>query len=260
MTPAENPREIMSRPLINLFKYASPATFYGLAGKLIPWFAAASAVLFAVGLYIGFFLAPTDFQQGEAYRIIFIHVPAAWMSMFLYLLMAGYAAVGLVFNTRLSGMMAQAIAPTGALFTFSAVWTGALWGRPAWGTYWVWDARLTSELILLFLYLGFIALQASIEDPRRADKAGAVLAIVGAINVPIIYFSVQWWNTLHQGASVSLTRAPSMASVMLAGMLVMAFACWFYSIAVVLARVRAIMLERERGAAWVAERFADGRA
>jgi len=250
----------MSQRLVNWFKYSSPATFYGLAGKLVPWFAASSVVLFAIGLYIGFFMAPTDFQQGEAYRIIFIHVPAAWMSMFLYLLMAGYAALGLIFNTRLSGMMAQAIAPTGALFTFIALWSGALWGRPTWGTYWVWDARLTSELILLFLYVGFIALQASIEDPRRADKAGAVLAIVGAINVPIIYFSVQWWNTLHQGASVSLTRAPSMASVMLAGMLIMVFACWFYSIAVVLVRVRAIMLERERSSAWVAEQLADAHA
>jgi heme exporter protein C len=242
----------MSRPNFNWFKYASPATFYGLAGRLVPWFAAGSLVLFGIGLYIGFFVAPTDFQQGEAYRIIFIHVPAAWMSMFLYLLMAGYAALGLIFNTRLSAMMAQAIAPTGALFTFIALWSGALWGRPTWGTYWVWDARLTSELILLFLYVGFIALQASIEDPRRADKAGAVLAIVGAINVPVIYYSVQWWNTLHQGASVSLTRAPSMAGVMVAGMLVMVFACWFYSIAVVLVRVRAIMLERERSTAWVA--------
>jgi heme exporter protein C len=217
-------------------------------------------VLFGIGLYIGFFVAPTDFQQGEAYRIIFIHVPAAWMSMFLYLLMAVYAALGLIFNTRLSGMMAQAIAPTGALFTFIALWSGALWGRPTWGTYWVWDARLTSELILLFLYVGFIALQASIEDPRRADKAGAVLAIVGAINVPIIYFSVQWWNTLHQGASVSLTRAPSMATVMVAGMIVMVFACWFYAIAVVLSRVRVIMLERERGTAWVAKQLEAGRA
>jgi heme exporter protein C len=253
----------MSQRLVNWFKYAkyaSPATFYGLAGRLIPWFAVGSLVLFGIGLYIGFFVAPTDFQQGEAYRIIFIHVPAAWMSMFLYLLMAVYAALGLIFNTRLSGMMAQAIAPTGALFTFIALWSGALWGRPTWGTYWVWDARLTSELILLFLYVGFIALQASIEDPRRADKAGAVLAIVGAINVPIIYFSVQWWNTLHQGASVSLTRAPSMATVMVAGMIVMVFACWFYAIAVVLSRVRVIMLERERGTAWVAKQLEAGRA
>ena len=250
----------MSSTPINWFKYSSPATFYGLAGRLMPWFAIGALALFAAALYVGFFLAPTDFQQGESYRIIFIHVAAAWVSMFLYLLMAGYAALGLIFNTRLSAMMAQAIAPTGALFTFIALWTGALWGRPTWGTYWVWDARLTSELILLFLYVGFIALQASIEDPRRADRAGAVLAIVGAINVPIIYFSVQWWNTLHQGASVSLTRAPSMAAIMLTGMLLMVFACWFYAIAVVLMRVRAIILERERGAAWVGDRLAGERA
>ncbi|HSO05913.1 MAG TPA: heme ABC transporter permease [Pelomicrobium sp.] len=244
---------------INWFKYSSPATFYGLAGRLIPWFGALAGLLFAWGLYVGFFVAPTDFQQGEAYRIIFIHVPAAWMSMFLYVVMAGYAAVGLIFNTRLSGMMASAIAPTGALFTFIALWTGAFWGRPTWGTYWVWDARLTSELILLFLYVGFIALKASIEDPRRADRAGAILAIVGVVNVPIIYFSVQWWNTLHQGASVSLTRAPSMAAVMLQGMLIMVFACWMYAIAVILARVRTIILERERHAAWVREAAAEGR-
>jgi heme exporter protein C len=170
--------------------------------------------------------------------------------MFIYLVMAGWAGVGLVFNSRLSGMMASALAPTGALFAFLSLWTGALWGRPTWGTYWVWDARLTSELVLLFLYLGFMALQAAIDDPRRADKAGAVLALVGVVNIPIIYFSVQWWNTLHQGASVSLTRSPSMAITMLVGMLVMALAFWMYSIAASLARVRAIILERERATAW----------
>jgi heme exporter protein C len=167
------------------------------------------------------------------------------MSMFLYVVMAFWAALGLAFNTRLSSMMASAIAPTGAWMTFLALWTGALWGRPTWGAYWVWDARLTSELILLFLYLGFMALQAAIDDPRRADRAGALLAIVGVVNVPIIYFSVQWWNTLHQGASVSLTRAPSMASTMLAGMLLMALAFWLYSIAASLTRVRCIIRERE---------------
>jgi heme exporter protein C len=164
--------------------------------------------------------------------------------------MAGWAGVGLALNSRLSGMMASALAPTGALFALLSLWTGALWGRPTWGAYWVWDARLTSELILFFLYLGFMALQAAIDDPRRADKAGAVLALVGVVNIPVIYFSVQWWNTLHQGASVSLTRAPTMAAIMLAGMLVMVFAFWAYSIAVSLARVRAIMLERERHTAW----------
>jgi heme exporter protein C len=243
---------------MNWFKYSSPQTFYPLAGKLVPWFFVAAALLAAWGVYIGFFAAPTDFQQGEAYRIIFIHVPAAWMSMFLYLVLAFWAGIGLAFNTRLSSMMATAVAPTGALMTFIALWTGSLWGKPMWGTWWVWDARLTSELILLFLYLGFISLQAAIDDPRRADKAGAVIALVGAVNVPIIYFSVSWWNTLHQGASVSLTRSPSMAAAMLAGMLVMALAFWAYCIAAVLLRVRSIILERERNADWV-KSLAEGR-
>ena len=236
---------------LNWFKYASPVTFYPLAGKLIPWFALAAAILTVAGLYLSFFVAPTDFQQGESYRIIFIHVPAAWMSMFIYIVMAGWAAAGLAFNTRLSSMMASALAPTGALFTFIALWTGALWGKPMWGAWWVWDARLTSELILFFLYIGFIALQAAIDDPRRADKAGAILALVGVVNIPIIYFSVKWWNTLHQGASVSLTRSPSMAKTMLWGMLIMAFCFWMYSIAVALMRARAIILERETHTEWV---------
>jgi heme exporter protein C len=235
----------MSSHSIKWFWYASPQTFYPLAGRLARWCAAGAALLALAGLYVGLVVAPTDAQQGEVYRIIFIHVPAAWMSMLIYLAMAFWAALGLAFNTRLSGMMASALAPTGALFTFIALWTGALWGKPTWGTYWVWDARLTSELILLFLYLGFIALKASIDDPRRADRAGALLAIVGAVNVPIIYYSVQWWNTLHQGASVSLTRAPSMAATMLLGMILMALAFWLYSIAVSMARVRCIIRERE---------------
>jgi heme exporter protein C len=230
---------------IRWFWFASPQTFFPLAGRIALACWVLAALLAAAGLYVGLFVAPTDAQQGEAYRIIFIHVPAAWMSMFLYVVMAFWAALGLAFNTRLSSMMASATAPTGALFTFLALWTGALWGRPTWGAYWVWDARLTSELILLFLYLGFMALQAAIDDPRRADRAGALLAIVGVVNVPIIYFSVQWWNTLHQGASVSLTRAPSMAATMLAGMLLMALAFWAYSIAASLTRVRCIIRERE---------------
>jgi heme exporter protein C len=235
-----------SAPRIHWFHFAAPQRFYPLAGKLVPWFGALAALLTAFGLYLGLWLAPTDAQQGEAYRIIYIHVPAAWMSMFIYLVMAFWAAMGLAFNTRLSGMMAQALAPTGALFTFVALWSGALWGRPTWGTYWVWDARLTSELILLFLYLGFMALQAAIDDPRRADRAGAVLALVGVVNIPIIYYSVQWWNTLHQGASVSLTRAPSMATPMLAGLLLMAAAFWCYVLAVSLQRARLIIVERAR--------------
>lgn len=238
---------------INWFKYSSPASFYSLAGKMIPIFVFAAVVLLVAGLYVGFFVAPTDFQQGEAYRIIFIHVPAAWMSMFLYVVMAFWAGIGLAFNTRLSSMFATAIAPTGAMFTFIALWTGALWGKPMWGTWWVWDARLTSELILLFLYIGFMSLQAAIDDPRRADKAGAIIALVGVINIPIIYFSVQWWNTLHQGASVSVNQAPSMATTMLMGMLIMVLASWMYSIVVILKRTRVIILERESHTAWVAD-------
>ena len=249
----------VATPRVGLFWFASPQTFFPVAGKMVPLFSLLAVALGLVGLYIAFLVAPTDATQGESYRIIFIHVPAAWMSMFLYVVMAFWAAVGLVFNTRLSSMMATAIAPTGALMTFLALWTGAFWGRPTWGAYWVWDARLTSELILLFLYLGFIALQAAIDDPRRADKAGAVLALVGVVNVPIIYFSVQWWNTLHQGASVSITRAPSMATTMLWGMLIMALAFWMYSIAVVLHRLRSIILDRERRAEWVRELLREGK-
>lgn len=236
---------------INWFKYSSPQTFYPLAGKMIPWFAWLATIFAVVGLYISFAIAPTDFQQGEAYRIIFVHVPAAWMSMLIYIVMAAWAALGLVLNARLSAMMAQALAPTGAIFTLIALVTGSLWGKPMWGTWWVWDARLTSELILLFLYLGFIALQSSIDDTRRADRAGALLALVGVVNVPIIYFSVKWWNTLHQGSTISMGAAPKMVTTMLIGMLLMAFAFWMYTIAVALMRVRCIMLERERSSDWV---------
>jgi heme exporter protein C len=236
---------------MSLYRLSSPATFYPIAGRVAPWFAWAAAICAAAGLWIGFGIAPTDFQQGEAYRIIFIHVPAAWMSMFIYIVMAFWSVIALSFNTRLSAMMAQALAPTGAWMTFIALWTGAFWGRPTWGTYWAWDARMTSELILLFLYFGVIALRNALDDPRRADRACAVLSIVGAVNIPIIYYSVVWWNTLHQGASVSATGS-KMNTIMLTGMLVMSFAAWFYAIAVVLWRVRAIILERERGSAWIA--------
>ncbi|MBK9442763.1 MAG: cytochrome c biogenesis protein CcsA [Comamonadaceae bacterium] len=240
----------MKTRVIHWFKFASPQNFYHLAGKMWPWFAGLATILMLLGLWIGFFVAPVDAQQGQGYRIIFVHVPASQMSMFIYLVMAAWAGIGLAFNTRLSGMVASALAPTGALFAFLSLLTGALWGKPMWGAWWVWDARLTSTLILLFLYLGFMALQASIDDPRRADKAGAVLALVGAVNVPIIYFSVKWWNTLHQGASVSL-KGSSMASTMLTGMLVMVVAFWMYAIAMMLLRVRNIILERERHTEWV---------
>jgi len=235
---------------INWYRYASPATFLPVAERLAPWFAAAAALLAVAGLYVGFVVAPTDATQGEAYRVIYVHVPTAWMAMFVYLVMAFWSALALAFNTRLSAMMAQALAPSGALMAFLALWTGAFWGRPTWGTYWAWDARMTSTLILLFLYFGVIALRNAIDDPRRADRACAVLTLVGAINVPIIYFSVRWWNTLHQGASVGLTGT-TMARTMLAGMFLMMLAAWAWCIAAALWRVGAIILERERGAAWV---------
>jgi heme exporter protein C len=231
---------------------ASPAAFFPVAGMLVKVFGVASVLFLAAGLWIGFGIAPTDHQQGDAYRIIFVHVPAAWMSMVIYLAMAFWAAVGLVYRTRLASMFASALAPTGALFTVLALWTGALWGKPTWGAWWVWDARLTSELLLLFLYLGYIALQGAIADVRKADRAGALLALVGVVNVPVIYFSVKWWNTLHQGASVSLAEGSSMAATMLAGMLLCALGFWAYSVAVALARVRCIVLEREADAHWVA--------
>ena len=249
----------MTRPL-RFYTFASPARFEWLAARLVPLCWAVAIVLSLASLYIGFFVAPTDATQGDAYRIIFIHVPAAWMSMLLYLVMAFWAAIGWAFNARLASMMARAIAPTGAMFTFLALWTGALWGKPTWGTWWVWDARLTSELILLFLYLGYIALVNAIDDMRRADQAGALLAVVGAVNVPIIYFSVRWWNTLHQGATISATTAPKMASTMLTAMLLMTLACWAYAFAVIFTRARAIVLERERDTAWVGALATGGRA
>ncbi len=241
----------MSFRLINWFKFASPSSFYPVLGKMIPMFWALAAVFGGIGLWLSFFVAPTDATQGEGYRIIFIHVPASWMSMFIYIVMALWAALGLSLNARLSGMMVQALAPTGALMAFLSLWTGAFWGKPMWGTWWVWDARLTSELILFFLYLGYMALHSAIDDPRRADKAGAVLVLVGVVNIPIIYFSVKWWNTLHQGASVSLNKSPTMAMTMLWGMLLMALCLWMYSIAVALMRVRAVILERESHTDWV---------
>jgi heme exporter protein C len=231
--------------------FSAPSRFYALVNVLNPWLWGLAIVLTLAGLYMGFFVAPVDATQGNSYRIIFIHVPAAWLSMVLYLAMAFWAAIGWMLNARMASMLARAIAPTGAVFTFLALWTGSFWGKPTWGTWWVWDARLTSELILLFLYLGYIALVSSIDDAVRGDKAGAVLALVGAVNVPIIYFSVVWWNTLHQGATISVTAAPKMAQTMLMAMLLMTLAFWAYAFAVVFTRAQALAVEREGHADWV---------
>ena len=239
-------------PILRWFhQLGSPPYFYRFAGRALPWFYGAALPMLLWGVWTALFVVPVDYQQGDSYRILFVHVPAAWMSMVIYLAMAFWAGVGLVFNTRLAAMLARALAPTGAMMTFLALWTGSLWGKPTWGTWWVWDARLTSELLLLFLYVGFIALQASTDDTRRGDRAGAVLALVGAVNVPVIYFSVTWWNTLHQGSTINLTKAPSMAGTMLAGLLLMTLAFWAWSVGAALHRARSIVIEREADTDWV---------
>ncbi len=236
-----------------LIKFASPMNFYLLVNRFAPWLGRAAVVLFAVGLYGAFFYAPADYQQGESFRIIYVHVPSAWMSMFVYMTMAGAGAAGLVWKTKVSDAIARSCAPLGASFTFLALATGSLWGKPMWGTWWVWDARLTAELILLFLYLGYIALQSAIDDRRMAARAGAVLALVGVVNIPIIHYSVEWWNTLHQGPTITKMDTPSIHVDMLIPLLVMiaAFMCYFF--ALVLVRARAEIIEQERNSKWVQE-------
>lgn len=232
-------------------KFASPPHFYRLAGQLTPWFGWTALILIVGALYGGLVLAPPDYQQGDAFRIIYMHAPSAWMSLFIYVTMAVAAAIGLIWRIKLAHAVAAASAPIGASFTFTALFTGALWGQPMWGTWWVWDARLTSELILLFLYLGYMALRASIDDLQRADRASAVLAIVGVINVPIIHYSVVWWNTLHQSASVTKMGAPSISASMLVPLLLMILGFNLYFFALLLTRVRGEVLRRERSAGWI---------
>ncbi|HEU4530315.1 MAG TPA: heme ABC transporter permease [Steroidobacteraceae bacterium] len=234
-------------------KLASPPHFYRIAGKLTPWFGWTALLLIVAALYGGLVLAPPDYQQGDAFRIIYVHAPSAWMSLFIYVTMAVAAAIGLIWRMKLAHAVAASAAPVGASFTFAALVTGALWGQPMWGTWWVWDARLTSELILLFLYFGYMALRASIEDLQRADKASAVLAIVGVINVPIIHYSVIWWNTLHQASTVTKMGAPSISTSMLVPLLMMILGFNIYFFAVLLTRVRGEVLRRERNAGWIRE-------
>ena len=223
---------------INWFKYSAPQPFYSLAGKLIPWFAAGALFLGLAGLYVGLLVAPTDAQQGDAYRIIFVHVPAAWMSMFIYLLVAFWAAIGLIFNARLASMLALSLAPTGALMTFIALFTGALWGKPTWGAWWVWDARLTSVLILFFLYLGYMILLDSFDDKSKGERIAAIISIVGFINVPIIKFSVEYWNSLHQPASIMRSGGVAIDSAMLKPLLLMFGVYFSYFVFLSLLRVR----------------------
>ncbi len=211
-------------------RFANPTRFMSLSGAVLPWLSAAAAILILVGLYLAFFVAPPDYQQGQTVKIMFIHVPAAWLAMMGYTLIAVASVVSLIWRHPLADVAAKTAAPVGACFTFLALVTGSLWGKPMWGTYWVWDARLTSMLILFFLYLGLIAIWQAIEDPSRAGRAAAILALVGFVNVPIIKFSVDWWNTLHQPASVFRMGGPTIDPSLLTPLFVMAvgLTCLFF--------------------------------
>lgn len=241
---------------LTFHKFASPKHFYALTGRLVPWLGAVTFLLLVMGLYLGLFVAPPDYQQGQSYRIMFVHVPSAWMSLFVYTFMAVLSGIYLIWNIKLADVMIRSSAVLGACFTFLALATGSLWGKPMWGAWWVWDARLTSELILLFLYLGYMALVAAVEDPRSAGRAGAVLLLVGVVNIPIIHYSVEWWNTLHQGPTVTKFDKPSIHPSMLWPLLLMAGGFQFYFFTVSLIRARAELLERERRSEWVRELIA----
>jgi heme exporter protein C len=232
-------------------KLSSPKYYYEWSGKWIPWLGGITILLTALGVYWGLVIAPTDYQQGESYRIIFIHVPAAWMSMFIYMVMAVAGFIALIWKTKISEIVVSECAVIGAVFTALALITGMLWGKPTWGTYWQWDARLTSELILLFLYLGVISIHSAIEDPRIAARAASVLAIVGIINIPIIHYSVTWWNSLHQPNMELVSESPSMHPSMLIPLLIMAIAFKVYFGWLLFIRVRNEIISRERSTNWV---------
>ncbi len=238
-------------------KLGSPPHLYRLAGKLAPWLLWIAIVLIAMGTYGGLVLAPPDYQQGDGFRIIYVHAPSAWMSMSIYTVMATASAIGLIWRMKLAFAVAAASAPVGASFTFLALVTGAIWGQPMWGTWWVWDARLTSELILLFVYFGYMGLRAAFSEVQKADRASAVLAIVGVVNLPIIHYSVVWWNTLHQASTVTKLDNPSISMDMLWPLLVMIVGFNLYYIAILATRVRSEVLGRERNARWVGEALND---
>lgn len=221
-----------------MHRFANPTRFLRIASAVQPWVMWATIALFGAGLYMALFTSPADYQQGESVRIMYVHVPAAWMGMFCYAAMAVASAVALIWKHPLADVAAKATAPVGAAFTFLSLATGSLWGKPMWGTWWVWDARLTSMLILLFLYVGYIALQGAFDDRARGAKAAAILALVGAVNLPIIKFSVNWWNTLHQGSSVITMEGPKMVSSMLVPLLLLGLAYKGYYIWVLLVRMR----------------------
>jgi heme exporter protein C len=233
-----------------LYRFASPPDFYRFADLARPWLCALFALLFIFGLYGGLIAAPPDYQQGDGYRIIFVHVPAAWMSLFIYVAMAGMGAATLIWRGKIASACARASAPAGASFTALTLATGAIWGKPMWGAWWVWDARLTSELILLFLYLGYIALTSAIAERKTAAQAGAILLLVGTVNIPIIHFSVDWWNTLHQPATIAKFGAPSIHPQMLIPLLLMAGAFMVFYLLFALTMAQALLLEQEPKARW----------
>lgn len=237
--------------------FASPQNFYRISEKLIPWFLYPFIVLTLAGLYWGLVVSPADYQQGDSVRIMYVHVPAAWMSLLIYVVMAVAGGIGLIWQIKLANVVASVSAPIGAAFTFLALVTGAVWGKPMWGTWWVWDARLTSELILLFLYLAYMSLNNAFDNPKTAAKASSVLAIVGLVNIPIIYYSVEWWNSLHQGSSVSATKV-SMQIDMFIALMLMSFAFKFLYGALVLMRGRDEVLIREQNSRWVKEIITGG--
>jgi len=237
-------------------KLGSPPHFYRIAGNWMPWLGTIFLLLLVAGLYGGLILAPPDYQQGESYRIIFIHVPSAWMSLFIYMVMAVCGVVILVWRMKIAEIVLISSASIGASFTFLALATGSLWGKPMWGTWWVWDTRLTSELILLFLYFGVIGLYGAIEDKRIAARAIAILAIVGMVNIPIIHYSVEWWNSLHQGPTVTKFDKPSIHWSMLIPLLLMALAFQVYYVLALFQSCRAELLQRERNNKWVVELIA----
>ena len=234
-------------------RFASPPHIYRVAGTLTPWFAWPAGLLIVSALYAGLFLAPPDYQQGEGFRMIYVHAPSAWLSVMIYGVMATAAAVGLIWRMKVAHAAAASCAAIGASFTFVSLVTGMLWGKPMWGTYWVWDPRLTAQLVLLFLSLGYMALRSGIDDLGRADRASAVLAIIGVVNLPIIRYSVEWWNSIHQAPSVMKMERPSMPFDMLAPLLMMLLGFTLLFAALLLVRMRAEVLRRERGASWVKE-------
>ncbi|MBV1880652.1 MAG: heme ABC transporter permease [Pseudomonadales bacterium] len=233
-------------------KFGSPKHFYELTGKLLPWFAIPAVLCLVVGSVWGLAFAPADYQQGNSFRIMYIHVPAASLAMSVYVMMAVAGAIGLIWKIKMADMVAKSAAPIGAAFTLLALVTGAIWGKPTWGTWWVWDARLTSMLVMLFLYVGIISLQASFDSAKSAAKSSAVLAIVGLVNLPIIKYSVDWWNTLHQSASFTVSDKPAMPPEMYLPLIVMVFGYYFLFATLLMMITRCEILEREVRSRWVA--------